>query len=126
MTENTHIKSELIEVLTASELLSSSSSQEEFPAVHTESSFMETPTPDLDNLIQRYDNIFLTHEMYYNFVNSKLAPWKNLIEFKYFDTMYQSHRSTKRTTVMLRQQAQKLLAEANELINFHNKVTTSV
>ena len=93
-TSNT-VKTELIEVLTASELLSSSSSHEDFSNIHTEPSFIETPRPNLDNLVQRYDDIFKTHEMYHQFTNSKLAPWRNLIEFKYFDSMYQNHRSIK-------------------------------
>ena len=110
----TTVKLEFTEILTASELLPSSSSNEEFPSVTTESIFIDNPSPSLEHLVQRYDDIFNDHQMYLNFVNHKLAPWKNLLDFKYFDTLYQSHRSYRRSVSILRQQAQILLEEAEE------------
>ena len=122
-----NVKTELIKVLTNSEILSPSpSNQEEFPPVYTDPTFMENPRPDLDNLVQRYNDIFKTHEMYHQFTSSKLAPWRNLIEFKYFDSMYQNHRSTKRTVQMLRQQAQELLKEADDLQRQDQKIKMDI
>ena len=38
--------------------------------------------------------MFPTLEEYQNFVNAKLKPWQNTLEFKYFNSMYRHQRST--------------------------------
>ena len=114
-------ENEFVEVFTASDLLSTPSvSSAEFPTVITESSIIE-PSPSLWNeteerdIITLYDETFPTPETYRTFIDSRLAIWKNSLEVKYFDALYDSHRSTIETVRNLRKQAQAILEEADKL-----------
>src|SRR5277367_2502617 len=101
---------ELVEVLTFSDLLPSTSStrnNETLSPVITkssllpsypmsmlsspptsESSFSSTTTVILtenpSDLIRIYDEIFPELQQYHDFVDRRLGPWKHLTEFKYF------------------------------------------
>ena len=125
MTEQTTIptpvKTEFTEVFTVSDLMSvPSSPSPEFSTVITETSILE-PTPPqqpiagAQNLIELYDETFPTPETYRAFVDARLAPWKESLEMKYFNTLYMTQRHTTETIQNIRRQAQILLEEANKL-----------
>ena len=122
------IKTEFTEVLTGSDLLPprpiSISFSEEFPTVITESSLLKSPeasnpSTEPENLIDIYDQTFPSLNLYRDFTNARLAPWANTIEYKYFDTLYMYHQGTSGTIHNLRQQAARLLDEANSLSRQH-------
>ena len=112
--------SEFTEVITASDLASPPPhSNEEFITVITKTSLLESDTPltpiPNNDIIEYYNQMFPTLEEYQNFVDAKLKPWQNTLEFKYFNSMYQHQWSTSKLIKRLRTQAQKLLEEANHL-----------
>lgn len=118
------IKTEFTEVLTSSELLPprpiSISSSDEFPTIITESSLLEstrTPNQTIEpkNLVDRYDETFPSPSIYRTFTDTKLAQWKDTLEYKYFDSLYIYHRNTSQTIKNLRRQAMALLNEADAL-----------
>ena len=111
------IKSKFTEVITESDLIPIPSA-EEFLTNIVETALLETAQPvenDSKNLVQRYDETFPEPEIYRTFSEGKLSPWKNTLEFKYFDTMYCDHRSLTDTIRKVRAEAQKLLEVANDL-----------
>ena len=57
--------------------------------------------------------MFPTLNSYCNFVNQKLEPWQHTLELKLFDSLYRHQQSTMESIKRLRDQAQKLLEEAN-------------
>ena len=123
-TPSSSIKAEFIDVLTVPDLLPTPSqvSSEEFPTVLTESSLLESSLPakpDDIKLIELYDYVFATPDMYKNFTDGKLSPWKNTLDFKYFDTLYLQHRSTTETITQLRSHAQSLLERADRLQKYN-------
>ena len=77
----------------------------------------DTPQPPIpyNDIVEYYNQMFPTLEEYQNFVDAKLKPWQNTLEFKYFSSMYRHQRSTTESIKRLRAQAQKLLDEANHL-----------
>ena len=79
-----------------------------------ESDIPLTPIPN-NNIIKYYDQMFPTLEEYQNFINAKLRPWQNTLEFKYFNSMYQHQWSTSELIKRLRTQGQKLLEAVNHL-----------
>ena len=87
--------------------------------VITETSLLKnnTPLPPIsnNNIIEYYNQMFPTLKEYQNFVNAKFKPWQSMLEFKYFNSMYQHQWSTSELIKRLRTQAQKLLEEANHL-----------
>ena len=122
-TSSSSIKAEFIDVLTVPDLhpAPSQTSSEEFPTILTESSLLSSSSlikPDDVKLIELYDYVFSTPDMYKNFTEGKLAPWKNTLDFKYFDTLYLQHRSTKETITQLRSHAQALLERADRLHDY--------
>ena len=104
MTEQTRtaspaVKTEFTEVFTLSDLVDvSSTSTPDFLTVLTETSLLESPSPammsDDDDLATSYNEIFPTPDLYRRFVNDQLDPWRNTLDFKYFDTLYTEHRHT--------------------------------
>ena len=64
--------------------------------------------------------------MYHEFVKQKLNHWKDQTEFQYFDTVYQNRRRTKHTIKRIREMAQTLLEEADQLQTTHNKQLTDL
>ena len=50
-----------------------------------------------------------------------MKAWKNTLEFKYFDHLYTSHRTTQATICQLRHQAQSVLEEADKLQKHHDR-----
>src|SRR6202522_4575227 len=130
----TPIKSEFVEVITDSTLLLTTNT-EPLTTVTTErtvvdttsdssSSIPESLTPQ--QLVLKYDTLFTTHEMYHEFVKQKLDHWKDQTEFRYFDSVYQNHRRTKHTIKRIREMAQALLEEADQLQTTHNKQLTDL
>ena len=125
MTEQTRtaspaVKTEFTEVFTISDLVDvSSTSTPDFPTVLTETSLLENLSPvmmsDDDDLATTYNETFPTSDLYQRFVKDRLDPWKNTLEFKYFDTLYTEHRHTTETIQNLRKKAQELLEEAHRL-----------
>ena len=111
-------ENEFVEVFTSSDLLSTTSSVE-FPPVVTETSIADPPSirPETEesNLVAHYDEVFPTHDTYLNFVDCRLALWKNSMEVKYFDALYNSHQQTTETMRKLRLQAQAILEEADKM-----------
>ena len=85
--------SQFTEVITTSDLVSPPPhSNDEFTTIITETSLLEddTPLPPIpsNDIIEYYDQMFPTLEEYQNFVNAKLKPWQNTLEFKYFNSIY--------------------------------------
>ena len=85
--------SQFTEVITVSDLVSPPpQSNDEFTTIITETSLLEdnTPLPPIpsNDIIEYYDQMFPTLEEYQNFVNAKLKPWQNALEFKYFNSIY--------------------------------------
>ena len=118
------IKNEFTEVFTASDLLSPCSSvPSEFPVVVTETSILESSTSsdstEAKDLVALYDEVFPTPLPYFEFVDNKLAIWKDSVELKYFNTLYMNHRHSTETIKNLRSQAQALLEEANRMQGRH-------
>jgi hypothetical protein len=72
-----------------------------------------------DDLIKRYDETFENKAEYQHFIEGKLGLWKNTMELKYFDGLYNEHRNLSRSIKTLRAQAMKLLEEANYLQDRH-------
>src|SRR5277367_2359326 len=108
-------KREFTEILTSSNLLPTSSSsktqEETFPAVLTENSLLSSPQPSSESsfsttsvilsespadLVHIYNNTFPNLQQYHDFINRKLTPWKQSLEFKHFHTLYLSHRNLKK------------------------------
>ena len=94
------IKSEFVDVVTDSTLLSTTTA-EPLTTVVTErtvidvSSNSSSSTPKSltpQQLIDQYDSLFTTPEMYQEFVKQKLDHWKDQTDLRYFDTIYQNHR----------------------------------
>jgi hypothetical protein len=131
----TNVKSEFVEVITDSNLLTTVTT-EPLTAVTTERAIVETPSDSSSSsipesltprqLIDKYDHLFTTHEMYNEFIKQKLSHWKDQTEFRYFDTVYQNHRRTKHTIKRIREVAQTLLEEANQIQITHNKQLTDL
>ena len=114
----TSIKNEFVEVFTMSDLLSNPSSSE-FPTVITEASIIEPPPLPKEgeewDLVTLYDKTFPTPETYRNFIDIRLGIWKNSLDLKYFDTLYNNYRHTTETIRKLRRQAQAILEEADKM-----------
>jgi hypothetical protein len=72
-----------------------------------------------ENLIDLYDQTFPSVDLYRSFTSTRLAPWAATLEYKYFDNLYTYHRGTSGTIRNLRQQAEKLLEEADLLSRRH-------
>jgi hypothetical protein len=130
----TPIKSEFVEVITDSTLLPTTNT-EPLTTVTTERTVVDTSsdssssTPESltpQQLVNKYDTLFTTHEMYHEFVKQKLDHWKDQTEFRYFDSVYQNHRRTKHTVKRIREMAQALLEEADQLQTTHNKQLTDL
>ena len=122
------VKTEFTEVLTGSDLFPqcpiSVSSSEEFPTVIIKSSLLKSPntsnpSTESENIVDIYDRTFTSLDQYRDFTNSRLAPWANTVEYKYFDTLYTYHRGKSGTIRNLQQQAAKLLDEADSLSRQH-------
>src|ERR1700678_694962 len=64
--------------------------------------------------------------MYQEFVKQKLDHWKDQTDLCYFDTIYQNHRQTKHTIKCIRELAQTLLEEANQLQTTHDNQLTNL
>ena len=94
-------------------LVSSSSSSSPDTATEPDD---ETP----EQLIKRYDELFKQPEEYNKFVLKKLAPWKRTLELHHFDLHYQRHRTEQYTIKRKREEAQKLLEEADRLQKGHD------
>ena len=112
--------SQFTEIITASDLVSPPShSNNEFTTIITETSLLEddTPLPPIpyNDMVEYYNQMFPTLEEYQNFINAKLKPWQNTLEFKYFNSMYRHQQSMTESIKRPRAQAQKLLDEANHL-----------
>ena len=112
--------SQFTKVITTSDLVSPPPHfNDEFTTIITETSLLEDDTSlppiPFNNIIEYYDQMFPTLKEYQNFINAKLKPWQNTLEFKYFNSIYQHQRSTSESIKRLRTQAQKLLEEANHL-----------
>ena len=112
--------SQFTEVITASDLVSPPPhSNDKFTTIITETSLLEEDTPQppipYNDIVEYYNQMFLTLEEYQNFINATLKPWQNTLKFKYFNSMYWHQRSTTESIKRLRAQAQKLLDEANQL-----------
>src|ERR1700678_1655624 len=110
----TPIKSEFVKVITDSTLLPTATT-EPLTTVTTERTVVDTNsnsssfTPESltpQQLIEKYNPLFTTHEMYHEFVKQKLNHWKDQTDFRYFDTVYQNHRQTKHTIKRIREMAQ--------------------
>jgi len=115
--KSSSVKSEFTEVITMTDLLNVST-VDEFPTVLTETTLLQPPThseTDIQGIVARYNETFTSPDDYQNFVEAKLGPWTNTLEFKCFDIMYKQHRLTTDVIAKLRQQAQLLLEEANAL-----------
>jgi hypothetical protein len=128
------IKSKFVDVITDSTLLSTTTA-EPLTTVVTErtvidvSSNSSSSTPEYltpQQLIDRYDSLFTTPEMYREFVKQKLDHWKDQTDLRYFDTIYQNHRRTKHTIKGIQDLAQTLLEEANQLQTTHNNQLTDL
>src|ERR1700678_1117135 len=109
----TPIKSEFVEVITDSTLLPTANT-EPLITVTTERTVVDTTsdssssTPESltpQQLVNKYDTLFTTPEMYHEFVKQKLNHWKDQTEFRYLDTVYQNHRRTKHTVKRIREMA---------------------
>ena len=99
--------SQFTEVISASDLTSPLPHlNNEFITVINETLLLEndTPLPPIPNndIIEYYDQMFLTLKEYQNFVNAKLKPWQNTLKFKYFNSMYQCQQSTYESIKRLR------------------------
>ena len=113
----TSVKSEFTEVITMDNLMGTNTTNE-FSPVITETDLIYETKPDEVNtlgLILKYDEIFPEPKDYYTFTEAKLEPWKNTLDFKYFDTMYTNYRLLTQSICHIREQAQKLLDEADTL-----------
>ena len=122
------IKTEFTEIIAEPSLVGIPSA-EEFLQTLVETSLIEpTPSSPIDdrNLIEQYDEVFITPEDYQKFVETKMEPFRNLMDFRYFDTLYTEHRSLNNTAKRLRQQAQQLLAEADRLTTRDVKIREQV
>ena len=111
-------KKEFIEVITDSDLTLTPTSHE-FSSIITEASLLNTetpipPSPHAD-LIEYYNQMFPTLDSYKNFMNRRLGIWEQDLQVKYFDSLYRHQRATTNSIKILRDQAQKLLEEANRL-----------
>jgi hypothetical protein len=57
---------------------------------------MRTPSPPPEKirhgLATLYDNTFPTHEEYHEFTVNCLTVWGNTLNYKFFDTLYMTHR----------------------------------
>jgi hypothetical protein len=101
MSASTSIKSEFVNVITDSTLLSTVTT-EPLITVPTEraviditsdsSSESESLTPQ--KLIEPYNTVFTTPEMYKKFIKQKLTLCKDQTDFQYFDTIYQGYCQT--------------------------------
>lgn len=91
----------------------------EFTTVITENSLLDvnTPIPPMPHtdLIEYYDQMFPTLELYQNFMKGQIAPWAHNLDVRLFDSLYRHQRSTTDSIKRLRAHAQKLLEEANAL-----------
>ena len=114
------IKNKFTEILTEPELSSlPTTSPSDFIPVITETSFLKPKTESLQipttDLVEYYDQMFPTLDMYQNFINQKLHLWHSHLKLKYFDSMYQHQQAITKSIKRLRIQAQKLHEEADSL-----------
>ena len=114
------VKTEFTEVLTASDLLSHTSSSPELLSIVTETTLLPPsptqPTPEeCKRLVTLYDETFTTRDQYQAFVDNTLTPWKEIGEFKYFNVLYSNYCNTKQSAQNLSKIAQSMLEEANRL-----------
>jgi len=103
--------SEFKTITTKTILVSSSSSESSTSAFEFESP---------EELIKAYDGLFSEPDEYIRFINQKLIPWKNTIEFQHFDLHYTRHRADMHNIRTKRAMAQKLLEEADRMQKDHD------
>ena len=120
MTDSTSpsIKIEVIEVLTNSSISPTPSTTDDLIPILTESTLLSSQPDDPHSpteLIQQYNLLFNEQTDYMNFVNTRLLPWKDTTDFKYFHSLYSDYRDNKATAKNLRNTAQKLLEEATHI-----------
>jgi hypothetical protein len=85
----TTVKNEFTEVINLDDLNTLST---EYPVVLTETTLLESTTPlVVDDLIKQYDETFENKAEYQRFMEGKLGLWKNTMELKYFDGLYNEH-----------------------------------
>ena len=116
------IENKFTEILTEPELSSiPTTSPSGFIPIMTATSFLKPKTESLHspttNLVEYYNQMFLTLDMYQNFINQKLHLWHSHLKLKYFDSMYQHQWATTKSIKRLRIQAQLL----KKLIRYKNK-----
>jgi hypothetical protein len=123
----TIVKDEFAEVLTEG-TFSPTTKPADWNVIMTEKALLKTirtPSPPpkkiWHGLAALYDNIFTTHEEYWEFTANCLMMWGNTLDYKLFDTLYLTHRYHAHTIKNLREQAKTLLEEANK-INKRDKV----
>ena len=85
--------SQFTKIITTSDLVSPPPHlNDKFTTIITETSLLEddTPLPPIpyNDMVEYYNQMFPTLEEYQNFVNTKLKPCQNTLEFKYFNSMY--------------------------------------
>ena len=118
------LKTEFTEVLTVPELAPPSSNpSNNLAPVLTENTLLNTPANEkVTNMgiIEEYDRIFTTPELYHNFFENRFAPWKDSLELQHFDTLYTHHRATMANIKNLRQKAAAMLEEADKSQKFHH------
>ena len=122
------IDNEFTDIITESSLLSTNPpNSSEFTTIVTETVIVssssesdknETKSPE--DLIKQYDELFNTPEEYIKFVNQKLTPWTNTLEFRHFDLHYCRHRADSHNIRTKRAMAQNLLEEADRLQRDHD------
>ena len=122
------VKTEFTEVLAEPSLIGIPSAEEFLHTLVKTSLIEPVPSSPIDNqnLIEQYDEVFVAPEEYQKFVETKMEPFRNLMDFRYFDTLYTEHRSLSTTAKRLRQQAQQLLAEADRLTTRDIKIREQV
>src|ERR1700678_4814655 len=124
----TTVRTKFTEVLAKPNLVGIPSAEEFLHTLVETSLIKPTPSSPIDNrnLVKQYDEVFVAPEDYQKFVDSKMEPFRNLTDFRYFDTMYTEHRSLSTTAKQLRQQPQQLWAEADRLTTRDTKIKEQV
>ena len=87
------------------------------PPTNSPASLQKPPVPPIPHadLVKYYDQMFPTLDSYKSFMNRRLGIWEQDLQVKYFDSLYQHQRAMTNSIKILRDQAQKLLEEANRL-----------
>ena len=113
-----HPQERIYKVITNSNLTPTPIPSCKFSSILTETSLLNTETPISPiphiNLIEYYDQMFLTLNSYKNFMDHWLGIWEHDLQVKYFNSLYCHQQSTTNSIKTLHDQAPKLL-EANRL-----------